>query len=102
VTAREVLDGIKARGRYMASSTREERARFRADYARLTEAVDAVLALHTEDLFRGHLCNGCQVCGNGENGYPCPTVAAIENALKEPYNPGEDIKLSGINLEVAQ
>jgi len=45
VTAREVLDGIKGRGRYMASSTREERAQFRADYACLTAAVDAVLGL---------------------------------------------------------
>jgi len=38
--------------------------------------LDAVLAIHVEDVFRGHLSNGCKVCGGGV-GWPCPTVIAI-------------------------
>jgi hypothetical protein len=43
--------------------------------------LDAVLALHTEDLFRGHLSNGCKTCGGGA-GWPCPTVAAATGTKK--------------------
>ena len=47
----------------------------------LLDALEAVLALHREDLFRGHLSNGCRICGHGRDGYPCPTVKAITDAL---------------------
>lgn len=52
--------------------------------AKLRAALDAVAKLHEEDLFRGHLSNGCKVCGNGNNGqgYPCPTVRAITEAVE--------------------
>jgi hypothetical protein len=40
--------------------------------------LEAVRELHAEDLFRGHLSNGCRTCGQtGDVGYPCPTIAAI-------------------------
>jgi hypothetical protein len=40
--------------------------------------LDKVRELHAEDLFRGHLSNGCRTCGPiGDIGYPCPTIAAI-------------------------
>lgn len=47
----------------------------------LVDALEAVLAIHREDLFRGHLSNGCRICGHGADGYPCPTVKAITDAL---------------------
>jgi hypothetical protein len=44
--------------------------------------LDAVRELHAEDLFRGHLSNGCKTCGNvGDIGYPCPTIIALDSAL---------------------
>jgi len=49
---------------------------------RLLAALEAVLELHQEDVFRGHLSNGCKVCGFGEDGsVTCDTVKAIEEAL---------------------
>lgn len=57
---------------------------YRADHARLIAAVEAVLVEHSEDMFRGHLSNGCRICGGGM-GWPCPTVGAIQDALKEPH-----------------
>lgn len=47
-----------------------------------TEAeVEALRDLHAEDLFRGHLSNGCRTCGQtGDVGYPCPTIAALEES----------------------
>lgn len=33
-----------------------------------------VLDLHQEDLFRGHLSNGCKTCSGGE--WPCATYTA--------------------------
>ena len=58
-------------------------AHARTDVPNLVAAVEAVLALHEEDLYRGHLSNGCRTCGNGPNGegYPCATVRAVEQAL---------------------
>lgn len=44
------------------------------------EKIAKVAELHAEDLFRGHLSNGCKTCGNGEHGYPCPTMAAVAAA----------------------
>jgi hypothetical protein len=44
MSARDELDLIKARNRYTASSTRQERAQYREDHARLTAAVEAALA----------------------------------------------------------
>lgn len=52
----------------------------RTDIPRLLAALDGVLALHYEDLFRGHLSNGCKTCGHD---WPCPTVAAVVAALQE-------------------
>jgi hypothetical protein len=52
-----------------------------ATVARLTTALEAVLELHTPDTY-----GECRLCedGPGFNAkYPCPTVAAIEGALKE-------------------
>ena len=44
--------------------------------------LDAVRELHSEDLFRGHLSNGCKTCGNvGDIGYPCPTILALNSSL---------------------
>jgi hypothetical protein len=40
-------------------------------------ALDAVRELHTEDVFRGHLSNGCRICGGGV-GWPCPTIEALD------------------------
>ena len=55
----------------------------RSDVPRLLDALEAVLAMHYHDLFRGHLSNGCRICGHGPNdeGYPCPTVKTITDAL---------------------
>jgi hypothetical protein len=119
VTAREVLDGIKARearrqamiedGSYRVTQTRcndPERCgtHFQhpqnvavetshhgsytshlealADHsALLTAAVEAVLTLHSPDTY-----GECRRCEDGPGfsaTWPCPTVAAIENALKE-------------------
>jgi len=116
VTAREVLDGIKAQleaatpgpweeywqGHIHAPANypqaaaesvcqtfgREDRRHPNAAFiasapstvARLTAAVEAVLALHAPDTY-----GECRRChgGNGfYHAYPCPTVAAIENALE--------------------
>jgi len=61
------------------------------DVARLTRAVEAVLELHVEGAdWGGGYCSHCtgqvegSVYGDGQYRtipYPCPTVAAIENAL---------------------
>ena len=36
----------------------------------------AVRDLHSEDLFRGHLSNGCASCSGGT--YPCPTIVTLD------------------------
>lgn len=48
------------------------------DQAKLIAAIEAVAELHHEDLFRGHLSNGCKVCGHD---WPCATYAALTQAL---------------------
>lgn len=40
-------------------------------------AVDVLQHLHREDLFRGHLSNGCKTCGFGAHGYPCATKSEL-------------------------
>lgn len=47
--------------------------------AEVDEKLKAVRELHSEDIFRGHLSNGCRTCGNGDNGYPCPTIIALDS-----------------------
>jgi hypothetical protein len=136
VTAREVLDGIKARlaaatpgpwkaepvesgsfahiesrvyslrgSHILLSPTDGEAGQAKttdaefiaaapADVARLTAAVEAVLALHKE--VEGYrfgavpgaapdygVCSTCFTDDERPAPWPCPTVAAIENALKE-------------------
>jgi hypothetical protein len=81
------LDEIKARHAAIdeAQTVKEYRdgqAAYRDDHARLIAAVEAVLVEHSEDMFRGHLSNGCRICGGGR-GWPCPTVGAIREALGE-------------------
>lgn len=50
----------------------------------LNAKLEAVRELHSEDIFRGHLSNGCRTCGNvGDVGYPCPTIIAL-NAAESP------------------
>ena len=67
---------------------RAEDAKFiaasRTDVPALVSALEAVLEIHQEDLFRGHLSNGCRICGHGPNdeGYPCATVTAITTELE--------------------
>lgn len=47
--------------------------------AEIDEKLKTVRELHSEDLFRGHLSNGCRTCGNvGDVGYPCPTIIALD------------------------
>lgn len=47
--------------------------------AEVNAKLDTIRELHTEDLFRGHLSNGCRTCGPiGDLGYPCPTIIAID------------------------
>jgi hypothetical protein len=47
--------------------------------AEVDEKLKTVRELHAEDLFRGHLSNGCKTCGNvGDIGYPCPTIIALD------------------------
>jgi hypothetical protein len=57
--------------------------------AHLTAAVEAVLALHPQscEINGGSMCNWkdecpALVCGPCGDSWPCPTVAAIENALE--------------------
>lgn len=46
------------------------------------EKLKAIRELHAEDLFRGHLSNGCRTCGPvGDVGYPCPTILALDSAV---------------------
>lgn len=48
--------------------------------AEVDEKLQAIRELHAEDLFRGHLSNGCKTCGNvGDIGYPCPTILALDS-----------------------
>jgi len=49
------------------------------DQAKLIAAIEKVAELHHEDLFRGHLSNGCKVCGHD---WPCATYTALTQALK--------------------
>lgn len=43
------------------------------------DKLKAIRELHAEDLFRGHLSNGCRTCGHvGDIGYPCPTILALD------------------------
>jgi hypothetical protein len=47
--------------------------------AEVGEKLTAIRELHKEDLFRGHLSNGCKTCGHGDGlGYPCPTIIALD------------------------
>ena len=77
----ERLDAIEAnveRHRDFETATAERDRAYLLDLARKQQAaLDAVKALHTEDVFRGHLSNGCRVCGGGA-GWPCPTTEALE------------------------
>ena len=45
--------------------------------AEVDEKLRTVRELHSEDIFRGHLSNGCKTCGGGV-GYPCPTITALD------------------------
>lgn len=48
--------------------------------ADVDEKLQAIRELHAEDIFRGHLSNGCKTCGNvGDIGYPCPTILALDS-----------------------
>lgn len=48
--------------------------------AEVDEKLNAIRELHSEDLFRGHLSNGCKTCGHvGDIGYPCPTILALDS-----------------------
>lgn len=48
--------------------------------AEVDEKLKAIRELHAEDLFRGHLSNGCKTCGHvGDIGYPCPTTLALDS-----------------------
>ncbi|MDQ0241210.1 hypothetical protein [Arthrobacter bambusae] len=53
-------------------------ARALASIPRLIQALEAVAGLHYEDVFRGHLSNGCKTCGHD---WPCPTITAVAAAL---------------------
>jgi len=108
VTAREVLDGIKAQhsghvkcmecGKCRVSRQEwclicdywscEDDTACKDDPApenieRLTGAVEAVLNLHAPrtDGSDEPYCRHCHQAPYGHAPYPCPTVAAIENAL---------------------
>jgi len=81
----ERLDQIEARAKdatySWAHELREDRDYLIALARKQAAALEAVRELHAEDLFRGHLSNGCKTCGNGEDGYPCPTIRALEGNL---------------------
>jgi hypothetical protein len=88
----DLLEPIRKRSEIAAKADSDYyRSGYAADYVRALEpsaedvplllgALDKVLALHYEDLFRGHLSNGCKTCGGD---YPCPTVRAVATALGE-------------------
>lgn len=46
--------------------------------AEVDEKLQTIRELHSEDIFRGHLSNGCKTCGGGV-GYPCPTILALDS-----------------------
>ena len=80
MTAREVLDGIKRRAENFLT-------------ARLTAAVEGVLALHKEAdgrilgfppafLSDHSVCLICFTDDGWPTPYPCPTVVAIKDALE--------------------
>jgi hypothetical protein len=47
-----------------------------------TEAIREVIAMHAEDFFRGHLSNGCVICGpDRDSTYPCRTVRTLERVV---------------------
>ena len=43
--------------------------------------IERVRAVHVEDLFRGHLSNGCKTCSGGE--WPCETATALGSQRTE-------------------
>lgn len=57
--------------------------RSQADVLPLVTALEAVLGIHQEDIWRGH-SNGCKVCGHTPEGlpFPCKTVQTIKEALQ--------------------
>ena len=89
------LDEIKARAAYTGTNLNEyEPSPFTIDTARdllmldvpaLVAAVEAVLELHQPYITRSawQTCNECWNSGTAEIVYPCPTVAAIRQALGE-------------------
>ena len=60
-------------------------AHARTDVPRLVAAVESVLELHQPYITRSawQTCNECWNSGTAEIVYPCPTVAAIQSALRE-------------------
>ena len=80
------LDAIKARAEYVSDKSLEAMSCHLAevDIPALVAAVEAVLGQHEPDVF-----GDCDTCGSSYCGdfvpveYPCPTVTAIERALKE-------------------
>lgn len=45
--------------------------------------VQKVIDMHSEDVFRGHLSNGCSICGpDNDVDYPCQTVQLLRKALE--------------------
>ena len=70
--------------------------------------IDAIRELHAEDLFRGHLSNGCKTCGpTGDVGYPCPTIAALDERKSDLADyggsgPGGSMELAWINTRMGE
>lgn len=90
MTAREVLDGIKKRGHSAGCAAHDDC--LRANTAGFTAAIEAVLEVHQpidaamssgrhERMVK--VCTGCGTDDGNWQRWPCPTVAAIEGALKE-------------------
>lgn len=44
----------------------------------LRARIQAARELHRHEVFRGHLDNGCVICGHD---YPCPTIEALDGTV---------------------
>lgn len=81
------LNVIKTRSdAAIVTMTQFDVARSQKDVPPLVAAIEAVLGLHKpmEGLYSADECEACTFPAHGVYvGYPCPTVEAIERALKE-------------------
>ena len=60
---------------HLADKYTQDTDELRQEAGQAEARIQAVRELHHHDVFRGHLDNGCAICGHD---WPCPTIRALD------------------------